>query len=146
MKEHEQRVVDEKADLDDRIARLGTFMLTDTFAQLPDDGRFLLFRQGIAMRDYSDILGKRIAAVAAQDAAEPQDDLYDAIYVTAEPQDDLYDAICGLYDAYAITAGAFHKLVKAHDNGVAVDAVAFKLHAFGHISNDALAAILRAMR
>lgn len=58
---HEWRVLDEKADLDNRRERLFEFCGSPTFHTLPDDEQMLLLRQGVAMRTYSEILGERIA-------------------------------------------------------------------------------------
>ena len=58
---HEQRVIDEKADLDARAAKLAAFLSTETFAGLPLEDQRLLALQHDLMSAYSDILGSRIA-------------------------------------------------------------------------------------
>ena len=60
MQPHQERVLQEKADLDDRLAKLTTFLETDTFRALPEEDRELLFLQWGLMQDLSDILAKRI--------------------------------------------------------------------------------------
>lgn len=58
---HEQRVIDEKADLDARAAKLATFLAGELFAGLPLVDQHLLALQHDAMGAYSYILGERIA-------------------------------------------------------------------------------------
>jgi len=62
MKPHEERVVEEKKDLDGKIARLKTFVGSETFATLDEDEQDRLEEQLVVMHDYSRILGERIAA------------------------------------------------------------------------------------
>ncbi len=57
---HEQRVVAEKAELDERLAKLNAFLPTETCINLPFDDRCLLAQQAIVMTQLSQILGKRI--------------------------------------------------------------------------------------
>ena len=59
---HQQRVVDEKRELDERREKLKAFYSTTLFHGLPDSEQSLLLRQGVAMRAYSDILAERIAS------------------------------------------------------------------------------------
>lgn len=59
---HEQRVVDEKAELDERREKLAIFYSTPIFHGLPEAEQSRLLSQGVAMRTYSEILGERIAA------------------------------------------------------------------------------------
>jgi hypothetical protein len=59
---HQQRVVDERAELVDRIQKLMNFCITDTFAALDQAERRRLHAQYHAMESYSYILGERIAA------------------------------------------------------------------------------------
>lgn len=59
---HEQRVVAEHAELDDRLNKLSAFLLTDTFDQLGVDAQDRLRAQVAAMSDYSNVLSERIAA------------------------------------------------------------------------------------
>ena len=62
MEPHQQRVVDEKAELDMRRSKLAAFFYSDTYPQVPPDERALLEKQFRVMTQYSDILGERIAA------------------------------------------------------------------------------------
>jgi len=64
MQPHQQRVVDEKAELDERLRKLMTFTITPTFAGLDEAERNRLARQAETMAKYSEILGARIAAFA----------------------------------------------------------------------------------
>lgn len=57
---YQQRVIDEKVELDEKIAKLEAFLITPTFLDLGINDRILLNRQCDAMRAYSDILGRRI--------------------------------------------------------------------------------------
>ena len=59
---HEQRVVDEKAELDERRKKLTAFYSTPIFHSLSASEQSRLLAQGVAMRTYSEILGERIAA------------------------------------------------------------------------------------
>jgi hypothetical protein len=59
---YQQRVVDEKTELDDKLSRLKPFLLTEKFSSLPQAERDRMVRQAGAMEDYSTILGERIAA------------------------------------------------------------------------------------
>lgn len=62
---HQQRVVSEKAELDEKRAKLTAFYSTPIFHGLPESEQTRLLRQGVAMRTYSEILGERIAAFTA---------------------------------------------------------------------------------
>lgn len=59
---HQQRVVDEKAELDSKLEKLNTFLGGTFYEGLPEAERLRLARQGCVMKDYSDILSDRIAA------------------------------------------------------------------------------------
>ena len=61
LKPHEERVVQEKADLDEKLVKLRDFMRKDTFATLPSEDQWLLRMQHDAMDQYSRVLGLRIA-------------------------------------------------------------------------------------
>lgn len=61
MEPYQQRVVEEKIELDDRLERLAAFLLTPTFAGLPTDERISMIRQQGVMREYSRILTERIS-------------------------------------------------------------------------------------
>ena len=65
MQPHQQRVVDEKADLDGKLKRLSTFMDGKLFENLPTSEQELLREQRVYMRNYSAVLGERIAAFPA---------------------------------------------------------------------------------
>jgi len=66
---HQQRVVDEKAELDERLAKLVAFTKTPIFGGLDSAERDRLGQQAATMAMYSDILGDRIAAFAPAIAA-----------------------------------------------------------------------------
>jgi hypothetical protein len=59
---HQQRVLDEKAELDDRSTKLQAFFSNPIFSGLPADEQDRLQKQAIAMQAYSEVLGERIAA------------------------------------------------------------------------------------
>jgi hypothetical protein len=58
---HQQRVVAEKAELDERLNKLLAFNSTQTYQELPAEDRDLLFEQASYMQAYSSVLGLRIA-------------------------------------------------------------------------------------
>ena len=63
MRDHEQRVVIEKNELDAKATALSDFIgLNKMFEALPDDEQERLKEQNDIMWQYSEILGKRIAA------------------------------------------------------------------------------------
>lgn len=62
MEPHQQRVIGEKAELDDKIAKLTAFFDTDNFKSLKPDEKNRLQRQCMIMNDYSIVIGERIAA------------------------------------------------------------------------------------
>ena len=62
MAPHQQRVVDEKAALDEKIATLGKFLCGEFIKSLPQDEQARLSEQFDVMQVYSNILGARIAA------------------------------------------------------------------------------------
>lgn len=59
---HQQRVVIEKAELDEKLAKLLVFHGTATFSALHPDEQDRLIRQSVWMGEYSAVLGERIAA------------------------------------------------------------------------------------
>ncbi len=61
MEPHQQRVVDEKAELDERIENLGDFCNTPIFASLEQVEQNRLNRQFMIMELYAQVLGERIA-------------------------------------------------------------------------------------
>lgn len=63
---HQQRVVDEKAELDTKLAALMPFLRSDTCLALPFDERGRLHRQAVVMQEYSIILGERMHAFTEQ--------------------------------------------------------------------------------
>jgi len=58
---HQQRVVDEKNELAERLEKLNAFLVSQTCLSLPFEERCLLARQARAMAQYLDILLDRIA-------------------------------------------------------------------------------------
>ena len=66
MQPHQQRVVTEKAELDEKLAKLSAFISSDGFSTIvtDEDERGRLVCQEEIMKDYSAILGERIAAFA----------------------------------------------------------------------------------
>lgn len=61
---HQQRVVDEKAALDDKHNKLRDFLGRDDFVSIVSDEaeRERLYRQSSIMAEYSAVLGQRITA------------------------------------------------------------------------------------
>ena len=59
---HQQRVLDEKTELDEKINKLVAFMETRVFDGLCQDEQDRMNRQCEAMLDYSRVLGERITA------------------------------------------------------------------------------------
>jgi hypothetical protein len=59
---HQQRVIDEKAELDEKRTKLKAFFDTPIFAGLDPNEQDRLCAQSEAMGNYSDILSQRIAA------------------------------------------------------------------------------------
>ena len=59
---HQQRVVEEKYQLDEKLEKLCEFLITDLFKTLSIDEQSRLHRQQSAMMLYSGILKERIAA------------------------------------------------------------------------------------
>jgi hypothetical protein len=62
MQPHQQRVVEEKTELDGKIERLTAFLGGDLFKTLDGAEQERLTRQVGFMRSYSGVLGERIAA------------------------------------------------------------------------------------
>ena len=58
---YQQRIITEKAELDEKLAKLDAFGRTDRFASLSDDEQGRLNRQHSLMEEYSAVLGERIA-------------------------------------------------------------------------------------
>lgn len=61
MEAYQKRVVEEKAQLDERLGKLGTFLEGETFRKLSARDKYLLERQKEVMQSYSEVLGARIA-------------------------------------------------------------------------------------
>jgi hypothetical protein len=61
---HQQRVITEKADLDEKLGKLLAFFQTPIFADLSEAERSRLRNQARYMDGYSAVLGERIAAFA----------------------------------------------------------------------------------
>lgn len=59
---HQQRVIEEKTVLDEKLNKLREFLGGTVILSLPADERGRLLRQADVMGRYSDILGERIAA------------------------------------------------------------------------------------
>ena len=57
---HQQRVVDEKNELAERLEKLNAFLVTEKCIALPFEERCLLARQALVMAQYLDILLDRI--------------------------------------------------------------------------------------
>lgn len=69
MRPHEQRVVDEKRELDIKITALGDFvMLSPTYKDLPEEDKLLLREQEDQMRLYSLVLQKRIERFSSHES------------------------------------------------------------------------------
>ncbi len=62
MPPHQQRVIAEKAGLDDQLGKLKKFFDTAIYVNLDFDEKDRLSHQAVAMQEYSAILGERIAA------------------------------------------------------------------------------------
>ena len=58
---YQERVIDEKNDLEDRLVKLKNFLSSDMFHKLNDREKDLLSLQYDAMSIYNNILEKRIA-------------------------------------------------------------------------------------
>ncbi len=65
MAPHQERVVTEKAELDEKLAKLNEFGRGEIFLKLPEAEQERLQRQSKIMDQYSVVLGERIAAFDA---------------------------------------------------------------------------------
>jgi hypothetical protein len=63
---HQQRVVDEKTELDQKIVKLDQFIEGEVFKTLPSDEQDRLVKQLRIMYEYFAVLGERIAAFPTQ--------------------------------------------------------------------------------
>lgn len=68
MKPHQERVIEEKRELDSKLTKLSAFIGGETFKTLDADEQQRMHAQARAMQDYSEILGERIAAFTPSDA------------------------------------------------------------------------------
>lgn len=62
MQAFQERVVEEKKELDIKIGKLEEFTESESFGIVPDDERLRMTRQLDCMKKYGLILGERIAA------------------------------------------------------------------------------------
>lgn len=62
MAPHQERVVAEKSELDEKIAKLVPFIDGNIYKTLPEEEQARLRKQVTIMADYSEVLGERIAA------------------------------------------------------------------------------------
>lgn len=70
---HQQRVLDEKRELDERLSKLDAFILDNPlYLQLPADEQDRMTRQSKAMAAYSGVLAERIEAFDTPAATPPQ--------------------------------------------------------------------------
>lgn len=57
---HQQRVLDEKIELDVKLSKLLAFFGSETYKAIPGQDQHLLQQQAVSMEHYSEILGMRI--------------------------------------------------------------------------------------
>ena len=57
---HQERVIFEREELEDKIVKLSNFLNSNTYKELTEDEQLLLTEQLPIMKDYSDVLFKRI--------------------------------------------------------------------------------------
>ncbi len=62
MQPYQERVITEKQELDDKLTKLEAFLQSKIFPTLSPDEQGRLEDQATIMKQYSEILGKRIAA------------------------------------------------------------------------------------
>lgn len=67
---YQQRAVDEKVELDDKLAKLMVFVHSPAFAVVDREERDRMIRQAGLMKGYSDVLGERIAAFQATEVRD----------------------------------------------------------------------------
>lgn len=68
MQPYQQRVVEEKRELSERLAKLLAFFQTDTFAALPEAERSRLRNQARFMDGYAAVLEERIVAFGCEES------------------------------------------------------------------------------
>ena len=61
MQPHQQRVIDEQAELETRLGKLTAFLQTDQYSDLDIEDQSLLFRQAVIMKRYLNVLKGQIA-------------------------------------------------------------------------------------
>jgi hypothetical protein len=69
---YQQRVIDEKKSLDEKLVKLKDFMDTQEYRQLLEAEQNRMFKQSLVMKEYSDILRARIAYFTTLDT-NPKD-------------------------------------------------------------------------
>jgi hypothetical protein len=67
MQPHQQRVVDEKAELDEKRSKLSAFFNTDLFRRLDQAEKDRLRTQHSVMGVYSEVLHQRVSAFSQVD-------------------------------------------------------------------------------
>ena len=68
LRPHQQRVVNEKNELDFKREALDEFMGGELFCTLSEDEQIRMIKQSNAMMEYSEILGERVKAFTADGA------------------------------------------------------------------------------
>lgn len=59
---HQQRVVEERTELEDKLGKIHAFITSEKFASIPDDEQGRLVLQHKLMESYALVLEQRIAA------------------------------------------------------------------------------------
>lgn len=62
MEAYQQRVVDEKAEVSEKLEKLETFLGSANFTKVPHQEQTRLARQSLIMQLYEQVLSERIAA------------------------------------------------------------------------------------
>ena len=60
MKPYQERVVTEKKELDEKISKLESFLVSPAYEELSQENQYLLDKQHLNMKEYSTILSLRI--------------------------------------------------------------------------------------
>lgn len=68
METYQERVVEEKRQLDERLERLRAFTVGELFASLPVEEQGRLNRQQLIMEHYVNVLRERIAAFPSNES------------------------------------------------------------------------------
>lgn len=63
---HQQRVIAEKAELDEKLSKLLAFFDSETYKAIPGQDQQMLQQQSVSMEHYSEILGMRIEGFGIQ--------------------------------------------------------------------------------